>query len=266
MWGIVPAAGVGSRIQPLAFSKELLPVGSRAEEGNERPRAVCEYLVERMIKGGATRICFVVSPGKSDIIEYFGGEIGATTLCYTVQRTPSGLCDAIFHALPFIDHNEIVLISLPDTIWFPEDGFSSLRNDRLSFLVFPVERPEFFDAVVADEQGRVLRIEVKSSYPSSSWVWGAFKMPGAILHQLYELWCRRDRADEYIGTLINAYLADGGEAFSVPAGEVYVDVGTLNGYREAMRVLALRSQDRSHLNLPRFEEVRKGASTARPRA
>jgi len=29
MWGIVPAAGQGSRIQPLAFSKELLPVGSR---------------------------------------------------------------------------------------------------------------------------------------------------------------------------------------------------------------------------------------------
>ena len=25
MWGIIPAAGRGSRIQPLAFSKELLP-------------------------------------------------------------------------------------------------------------------------------------------------------------------------------------------------------------------------------------------------
>ena len=52
MWGIVPAAGIGSRIQPLAFSKELLPVGSRIENGSERPRAVSEYLVERMIKGG----------------------------------------------------------------------------------------------------------------------------------------------------------------------------------------------------------------------
>lgn len=237
MWGIVPAAGVGSRIQPLAFSKELLPVGSRAEEGNERPRAVSEYLVERMIKGGATRICFVVSPGKSDIIEYFGGEIDTTTLCYTVQRTPAGLCDAIFRALPFIERHEEVLVGLPDTIWFPENGFAALPNDQLSFLVFPVERPEFFDAVVADEHGRVLRIEVKNSYPSSSWVWGAFKMPGSILHDLYELWCKRHGSDEYIGTLINAYLAAGGEALSVPAGEVYVDVGTLNGYREAMRVL-----------------------------
>ena len=31
VWGIVPAAGIGSRIQPLAFSKELLPVGSRVD-------------------------------------------------------------------------------------------------------------------------------------------------------------------------------------------------------------------------------------------
>jgi len=31
MWGIIPAAGLGSRIQPLAFSKELLPVGSRRD-------------------------------------------------------------------------------------------------------------------------------------------------------------------------------------------------------------------------------------------
>jgi hypothetical protein len=88
----------------------------------------------------------------------------------------------------------------------------------------------------------VLHIEVKNSYPSSSWVWGAFKMPGSILHELYELWCKRHGSDEYIGALINAYLAGGGEALSVPAGEVYVDVGTLNGYREAMRVL--REQDR----------------------
>jgi glucose-1-phosphate thymidylyltransferase len=243
MWGIVPAAGIGSRIQPLAFSKELLPVGSRNENGNERPRAVSEYLVERMIKGGATKICFVVSPGKSDIFEYFGGEIGPATLCYTVQPAAAGLCDAIFRALPFIDHSEVVVIGLPDTIWFPEDGFSALPDDRLSFLVFPVDHPEFFDAVVSDEHGRVRRIDVKKSDAGSSWVWGAFKMPGAVLHQLYALWRRRECCDEYIGSLVNAFLAEGGEALAVPAGEVYVDVGTLNGYREAMRVLGEQNDE-----------------------
>jgi hypothetical protein len=60
---------------------------------------------------------------------------------------------------------------------------------------------------------------------------------GSVLHELYELWCKRERSDEYIGSLVNAFLAAGGEAQAVAAGEVYVDVGTLNGYREAMRVL-----------------------------
>ena len=101
MWGIIPAAGKGSRIQPLAFSKELLPVGSRFDGQTERPLAVSEYLVERMIAGGANKICFVVSPGKSDILEYYGSKVYSADVCYTVQTQPSGLCDAIFRAHPF---------------------------------------------------------------------------------------------------------------------------------------------------------------------
>ena len=84
MWGIIPAAGGGTRIQPLAFSKELLPVGSRVENGEERPKAVSEYLVERLIEGGAYRLCFVISPGKSDILRYYGtgpAEAPARRLC-----------------------------------------------------------------------------------------------------------------------------------------------------------------------------------------
>jgi glucose-1-phosphate thymidylyltransferase len=237
MWGIVPAAGVGSRIQPLAFSKELLPVGSRTDNEIERPRAVSEYLIERMLRAGATKICFVVSPGKSDIVEYFGSEVSSAHICYTVQRTPAGLCDAIFRTLPLINKDEIVITGLPDTIWFPVDGFCALPDDVLSFLVFPVSHPELFDAVVADENGAVRAIEVKQPQPHSNWVWGAFKMPGAVMHELHDLWQRREQSDEYIGTLVNAYLAEGGTALAVRAGEVYVDVGTLHGYREAMRVL-----------------------------
>src|SRR3954469_5432887 len=102
MWGIVPAAGIGSRIQPLAFSKELLPVGSRAEGDHERPRAVSEYLVERLGVGGGTGVCFVVSPGRSATREYYGGSVFSADLFYAVQPRPAGLCDAVFRAAPLI--------------------------------------------------------------------------------------------------------------------------------------------------------------------
>jgi dTDP-glucose pyrophosphorylase len=237
MWGIIPAAGVGSRIQPLAFSKELLPVGSRRDGDIERPRAVSEYLVERLILGGATKICFVISPGKSDILEYYSGGALAADVCYTVQPRPAGLCDAIFRALPLVHDDEPVMVGLPDTVWFPEDALNSLPADELSFLLFPVDRPELFDAVVTDRHGRVLEIRVKQPNVGCTWIWGAFKMPGFVLRELHRLWLERQRGDEYIGTLVNAWLLRGGQASGVRAGTAYVDVGTLNGYREAIRLL-----------------------------
>lgn len=241
MWGIIPAAGMGTRIQPLGFSKELLPVGSSMNGEVERPRAVSEFLVERMLKAGTTHICFVVGPGKSDIVQYYGAGVQSADLCYVVQPKAGGLCDAIFRACSLIPRDEPVVVGLPDTIWFPDDGLASLPGDVLSFLLFPVERPQAFDAVVTDDAGNVQEIQVKHPDAKSNWIWGAFKMPGYVLHDLHALWQERGRRDEYIGTLVNAYIQQGGRAVGVRAGEAYVDVGTVHGYREALTLLAERA-------------------------
>ncbi|WP_309085184.1 nucleotidyltransferase family protein [Chelativorans sp.] len=237
MWGIIPAAGCGSRIQPLAFSKELLPVGSRLTDGAERPCAVSEYLCERMIAGGADKLCFVIAPGKSDILEYYGGSYGSASIAYVVQPEPSGLCDAIFRVAPLIAPDEHLLVGLPDTIWMPADGYQALPDGVLSFLLFPVENPSAFDAVETDEDGNVREIQVKQQNASTNWIWGGFKMSGRILHELLALWLERGRTDEYMGTLVNAYLAKGGRAEGIRAGRAYVDVGTLEGYRAANDLL-----------------------------
>src|SRR4051812_26845177 len=153
MWGVIPAAGQGTRIQPLAFSKELLPVGVRRDGEAERPRAVSEYLVERLARGGADKICFVISPHKSDILRYYGDRLGEVAFAYVVQPRAAGLCDALFRAAPLIGPDEAVAVGLPDTVWFPEDGLARLPEDRFSFLTFPVDAPQHFDAVVADKSG-----------------------------------------------------------------------------------------------------------------
>jgi len=242
MWGIMPAAGAGSRIQPLAFSKELLPVGSRFDGQTEKPRAVSEYLVERMILGGVNKICVVISPGKSDIMEYYSGGDSTVRFCYVVQPKAQGLCDAIFSAIGVVGKYEPVVIGLPDTVWFPEDALKHLEDEKLSFLLFPVARPEFFDAVVMDEAGRILRIEVKQKNASSNWIWGAFKMGGEIFYELYDLWLKRERQDEYFGTLVNAYIEKGAVCRGVKVGKSYVDVGTIDGYRQAINILSSKSR------------------------
>ena len=238
IWGVIPAAGLGTRIQPLAFSKELLPVGTRRDGETDLPRAVCEYLIERMLLAGATRICFVISPAKTDIMNYFGGQIGHAAICYAIQPNPSGLCDAIFTALPFLSPVDDVLIGLPDTVWFPEEGFCYLPERAFSFLLFPVDRPELFDAVLTDNEDRVREVQVKTAGASSNWVWGAFRMPAHDLHNLHQLWVERQQQDQYIGTLVNEYITRGATIRAVRRGQRYVDVGTLHGYREAVNLLA----------------------------
>lgn len=241
MWGIIPAAGLGSRIQPLAFSKELLPVGSRVLGDHEQPCAVSEYLLSRMLIAGAKRLCFVVAPGKSDIVNYFGNAYGAVDICYVVQPSPLGLCDAICRAVPFVHSDEQVLVGLPDTVWFPENALCKLGDVSLGLLLFPVTRPEAFDVVLTDDAGRVQRVYVKPSQPPSQWIWGAIKMRGSTLHALSALWRRRECADVYLGTLINAYIETGGDVVAVRGGEAYVDIGTLRGYREATALLEDRA-------------------------
>ena len=251
MWGIIPAAGEGKRIQPLAFSKELLPIGCDQSEERKKPRAVSDFIVERLVIGGTKKICFVISPNKCDILRYHGCARAGTLFVYLVQPHPLGLCDAVFRPIEVIPEGEQVLIGLPDTIWFPADGFRRLPDEVLSFLLFPVAAPEHFDAVVLDAEGAVRAIEVKQKNATTNWIWGAIKMSTAIYRDLYRLWIERERKDEFLGTLINAWIAKGGRGYGFREGSDYLDVGTVDGFHLAFSQLMARQSGET---VPQQEE------------
>lgn len=259
MIGVIPAAGAGQRIQPLACSKELLPVGSRTVDGVERPKAVCEYLVERMIAAGADQVCVVLSPDKTDLIKYFAEREYSAQIFYVVQPEPRGLCDAVFRAEPIASSHAQVLIGLPDTIWFPENAYRapleslSKNNADVELLLFPVLKPEAFDSVVCDDNGYVQRVNVKDENPETHWVWGAFALTGSAFHSLKLLWEARHKEDEYLGHLLNAFAAAGNVVRGNYAGEVYMDVGTVEGYQSAQEFLRNRAKA--------VEGVKQGSET-----
>jgi dTDP-glucose pyrophosphorylase len=208
-------------MQPVAFSRELLPAGSARDEG--RPRPLADHLVDRLAAAGATRICFVVPAGSTEAVERYGAEAGKRPAAYVVQPRPRGLCDAVFRALPLIGPEDQVLIVRPDAVWFPEHALRALGDGGLSFLCFPVAEPERFEAVLSSDDGEVREIRVEQPDPGSRWIWGAFKLDGATLRALHDLFCERDREDERVGTLVSAWIARGGAARAVRAGEVYLD-------------------------------------------
>jgi dTDP-glucose pyrophosphorylase len=192
-----------------------------------------------MIAAGATRISMVISAEKSDIVRYYAAKEYAAEIFYTIQKQPSGLCDALFRAEPFVQDDEQVLIGLPDTIWFPEDAYRRALDEQagVALVLFPVLNPSMFDAVVCDQFGYVQNVEVKREDAHSHWVWGALTARGRAFRALKYLWNTRHREDEYLGDLLNAYIADGNPVRGVFAGEQYIDVGTIEGYHVAQDFL-----------------------------
>jgi dTDP-glucose pyrophosphorylase len=152
----------------------------------------------------------------------------------------------------FTRKHDHVLIGLPDTIWFPENAYRlALERDRhvdVNLICFPVLDPSQFDAVVSDEHGYVQEVEVKLTGARSPWIWGAVTTTGPAFHALKLLWEARHREDEYLGHLLNAFIDAGNAVRATHVGEIYIDVGTLNGYHSAQDFLrGVKKQDLRHV-------------------
>ena len=110
-------------------------------------------------------------------------------------------------------------------VWY--GGVGLLTSQVFRSLALP---PKYFRLIVQE-------IEVKRSNPRSHWVWGAITSTGEAFRNLKLLWDSRHRQDEYLGHLLNAYIGAGNTVRSTCAGEIYMDVGTLEGYHQALNFL-----------------------------
>ena len=231
----LPAAAAASSRWPSPRSCCRSEAG--CEGGLERPCAVSEYLVERMIAGGADKICFVISPGKSDIMAYFGASYGERRHRLCGAAAAGGLVrrdfprDAADRA-----PTRACWSACPIPSGFPRTRFSRTARRRLSFLLFPVERPAAVrrrgdrrDGAGAGDPGQA------AATPRSTGSGARSRCRAPSCTSCSALWRERaTAATNIIGTLVNAYLPRGGEASGVKAGDAYVDVGTFNGYRAAI--------------------------------
>ena len=156
----------------------MLPVGSTVDEhGIERPKAVSEFLVERMLCAGADRICFVLSPDKTDILTYYSDTRprGASAMWSRSDRRCATRCSAACRSCARTKRSSL---DCPTPSGFRWMAIGRSGAAQLAFLLFAVDRPEQFDAVVTVGES-VLEIQVKQREPTTQWVWGAFRMPGA---------------------------------------------------------------------------------------
>ena len=180
IYGSIPAGGLGTRLQPIGFSKELAPVGRRA---------VIEFLIERMIIAGIDKIFINTAEDKSDLIRYLAHKSQYRHNLIFMVRERKGLLNGITMPEQFLREDDELYFGLPDTIWYPKDGFKAVRDVKgeLVLGLFDTGTPERFDSVVIDKDAKIKSIEVKVPKPKTKWTWAMGKMTvraARILNQI----------------------------------------------------------------------------------
>ncbi|MHA1213306.1 MAG: UTP--glucose-1-phosphate uridylyltransferase [Candidatus Heimdallarchaeota archaeon] len=131
MKGIIPAAGIGTRMLPATKSqpKEMLPVAKKP---------VIQYIVEELVEAGIKDILIITGKNKRAIDNHFDRdpvlleslkkknqhaqikdlealENLDVEIFYTRQAIPTGLADAVYKAKKFVNGSDFV-VALGDTI------------------------------------------------------------------------------------------------------------------------------------------------------
>ena len=204
--GVVPAAGLATRLQPLEASKELLEIGGRP---------VIDYLLERMRAGGAEELRVVTRPEKADVIDH-ARRAGATV----TLGAPASAAESFSLALAGLEPDDVVLLGFPDTIWEPLDGFArlveQLGGDDAALGLFRTPDLARSDVVVLDGD-RIGAIAVKPETPPSDLIWGCAAVRRSALEGLAE--------HTEAGTLLDG-LAKAGRVRGVYLSDSWVDIGT----------------------------------------
>lgn len=158
--GVIPAAGLGSRLPDRELSKEMLPVGS-----SRRP--VIGHLLDAMHVAGVDDIMVVMHEGKSDLFDYLASP-DWQHLCLRTRKTAgtSGVPESAALGLEN-DQERNVAFGFPDILFEPGDAFTRLmeklesENADVVLGLFPTKKPAKSDMVDTDKAGNVIGIEIK---------------------------------------------------------------------------------------------------------
>ncbi|HVO04895.1 MAG TPA: sugar phosphate nucleotidyltransferase [Candidatus Cybelea sp.] len=240
---IIPAGGVASRLRPLRYPKELLPVVfTRADDGTGhfRPVVAIECTLSAMMTAGLRKGIIVTNTDKLELQKYLGNgsELGLS-LVYAIQPKATGLPQAIDLAGEWTLGSNVCL-ALPDTVFRPETAIAqicdALRTTGADLVlgVFPTEHPEKLGPVSLRDDGTVVRVQDKPANSSVKNTWGiAAWRPSftALLRESVRAWEDTDREHELtLGSIFENAIDVGLRVRAVNfADGQYNDVGTPEG-------------------------------------
>ena len=153
---VIPAAGKGSRLEPLTRSipKEMIRVGTKP---------VIEHVIDGLKAGGIKDVLIITGWKKGAILDYIGsGETFGISAYYRVQEEQKGIAHAISHAREWIGKDEDFIVTYGDNYFKPDHimkeiiEFHNEKGAAATLVLHPIDDPRRFGVVKIDENGKVL--------------------------------------------------------------------------------------------------------------
>ncbi len=240
MKGLILAAGHGTRLRPLTYTrpKPVIRVAGRP---------IIAYAVENLLQVGITEIGVVVSPKTRDEIAAALAETPGARFSYIVQEDPQGLAHAVKVARGWLGEDPF-LMYLGDNLF--ENGVGTLveafRRERPSAAIalVQVEDPRQFGVAVV-EDGRIVRlVEKPKDPPSNLAVAGVYAFTPAI-HAIIERLKPSARGEYEITDAIQGLVDAGEKVLGVPVVGWWKDTGRPEDLLEANRLLLEKLKPRA---------------------
>jgi dTDP-glucose pyrophosphorylase len=234
MKGLIPAAGRGTRLEPitLAIPKELLMIGDKA---------VIEYVIDAMKLIDVTEITVVVGWRKHAILDYLGsGERLGVKLTYVVQDKQNGLAKAVA-AGEHVIKNEMFLVILGDNFFYPKTFLEDIavfhkeKHADATLGVAEIEDPTRHGIIQPGGENRIVDIVEKPSLrdaPTNLGVIGIYVFSSSIFDAISKT--KPGYNSEYQLTDSIKILIEGGkQVFYKEIDGRHIDVGTLEDFQKA---------------------------------
>ena len=247
--GLVPAAGLATRLGRPSDSKELLPVWLPKTSNGEPPRAAIHCLLSAFEVAAVDRTVIVFRSGKEDIPDALGPATrGGMRLDYVrVEETPSPPF-TLSAAIPAVGGAQ-VLMGFPDILFEPPDAarevldcLRSLDADVVLGL-FRHPRVRRADLVEVESTGVVRSIARGGAPKRSDWTWGLAAWRPSFTAFLRDFVGGTDPANPSasclgLGDVIMSAIESGMSVhYKVVSDLPFHDIGTPDGIAEAYRKL-----------------------------
>jgi len=234
MIGLIPAAGIGSRLEELTIDtpKEMLIVGRKP---------IIEHVLDQFKEAGITKIFIITGPGKSATMEHLGnGSKLGLEIAYLFQEKPEGLGRAIYEANGFI--NEPFAVVLGDNLLLPKTLLKEVVGDYeasgadVTLVGREVEDPTRF-GVIESENDVVTGLEEKPEKPKTNTaIVGMYVFKPGVF-QAIEKTQPGAKGEYQITDAVKILLGEGKKVRVVKHKGEWFDIGTKESYDAANKYL-----------------------------